>query len=114
MKDIFVVPCEGVKFIQATDGAVIRNADQQYGNMNILLNNVIYYRDYDEQTGLVHLVGHIDVMLSREYYDKFVLWMDQPLNSLGDIKIIPRQYDEDIDKSLGSLKKLNKKYAIKN
>ena len=69
MNGLFKVPHSGVILISSDDSSY---AEQKMGHLYIDLSKVIYFRNVNEQSGLIHLVDMIDIELTKEWYDSFV------------------------------------------
>ena len=70
---IFEATHEGVMSIGFTCAPANKiSAEQNSGSLYIELNKVVYFRDVNENSGLVHLIGGIDIILDKPTYAEFV------------------------------------------
>jgi hypothetical protein len=78
---ILKVPSQGIISIESCSGGITSYVPITYGSVNIDVDHIVYYRDCNENSGMIRVSTGVDIVLSKEWYDTLC----KKLDDLGEI-----------------------------
>ena len=72
MNSIYKFPHDAVQTIEQMNNSIGKVVEQTTGFVYIDVNKISYFRDYNDDCGLIHFIDGVDMMINKEWFNKFV------------------------------------------